>query len=581
MATRSTDALPPESELPRRGAIARETYELRERAEAIATERAAAPHDVDGASSPEATARAIHELRVHQVELELQNEELRRAHLELDDLRARYFDLYEQAPVGYCIVSGQGLIEEANLTAATLLGTPRAALTGKSIYGFVVREDRDRFYLLRKHLLRGEPSRIAWELRMLKGDGSHFWARIEATAARSTGDLQALRVVIVDVSDRKRAEVALTESERVLRLSEAQMQMAQEIGHTGSWVYDVETERGWASAEGFRIFGYPPVARFCSLDEIERCIPERDRVHRALDALLGEGRAYDLEYLIHPADGAPPRMLHSVARLERDDLEAPLAVVGFVQDVTESREAQAKLQRLAGALTEANRLKDVFTDVLRHDILNPVGAIKLSIELLLEQESDAQKSRVLRRARQSAMNLVEMTENAAKLALVVAGEASQFVEADPVAVLRLVLPDFEHKLREKGMTLADHACSEGIRACFNPILKDVFANLISNAIKYSPADSQIDLAIGKHGESWVFSVLDRGPGVPDEYKKSVFNRFERLDKKGVKGSGLGLAITKEIVIVHGGEIWVEDAPGGGSRFVVRLPLNPPGRNEAT
>jgi signal transduction histidine kinase len=233
----------------------------------------------------------------------------------------------------------------------------------------------------------------------------------------------------------------------------------------------------------------------------------------------------------------------------------------------------AERARLAAELTEADRLKDIFTDVLRHDILNPVHAIMLLTTLLLEMESDTKKADLLHKVRRSTMNLTEMTVNAAKLATMTACQSLECFASDPVQVMRSVLPDLEHRFVEKNITLADHAGS-GFPARFNPMMKDVFANLISNAIKYSPDGTRVDVDVEDRGVSWVLSVKDQGNGVADEHKQRIFNRFERLEKEGVKGSGLGLTITKEIVRLHGGAVWVEDNPAGGSIFLVELPKTP-------
>jgi PAS domain S-box-containing protein len=113
---------------------------------------------------------------VHQIELEMQNEELRRAQAELDVTQARYFDLYDLAPVGYCTLNEKGVIQEANLTAALLLGVARKALVGKPIFRFIVKADQDIYYLHRKQLFEtGQPQ--ACELRMKKTDGTSFWAQ--------------------------------------------------------------------------------------------------------------------------------------------------------------------------------------------------------------------------------------------------------------------------------------------------------------------------------------------------------------------------------------------------------------------
>jgi PAS domain S-box-containing protein len=193
---------------------------LRRQAEAAARENATPPENSE-ALSPEETRQILHDLRVHQIELEMQNEDLRRTQLELSAAQARYFDLYDLAPVGYCTVSESGLILEANLTAATLLGVTRSALIKQPLTRFILKEDQDLYYLHRKQLFKtGKP--LACELRMVKRDGVSFWARLEATAAQApstpatgltTDGALHQRTVLSDISERKRAEEALRQSE--------------------------------------------------------------------------------------------------------------------------------------------------------------------------------------------------------------------------------------------------------------------------------------------------------------------------------------------------------------------------------
>ncbi len=185
--------------------------ELRRRAEEMIPGRPLQALDNLEALSPEEIRRTLHELRVHQIELELQNEELRQAQAELDAARARYFDLYNLAPVGYCTVSEQGLILEANLTAAALLGVARSALVQQPLTGFILPEDQDVYYLYRKQL-PGTAAPQACELRMVEADGMPFWARLETSVAETGGGAPVYRVVMSDISGRKRMEEALQEA---------------------------------------------------------------------------------------------------------------------------------------------------------------------------------------------------------------------------------------------------------------------------------------------------------------------------------------------------------------------------------
>jgi PAS domain S-box-containing protein len=155
--------------------------------------------------------RLLHELQVHQIELEMQNETLRQNQDELAAMRDRYVDLYDFAPVGYMTLTAVGMIEEVNVTAVKLVGAERKDLLQRRFTSLVIAEDQDRC----KELLRGvtdhaEPRRI--ELTMQRRDGSVFQAQLDcATRKVGAGDT-ALRIALTDISERKQAEAAMQES---------------------------------------------------------------------------------------------------------------------------------------------------------------------------------------------------------------------------------------------------------------------------------------------------------------------------------------------------------------------------------
>jgi len=183
---------------------------LRWRAEEIAREQGVpSPKDLTTLSRAEAL-KLIHELRVHQIELTMQNDELCRAQAELNATRERYFDLYNLAPVGYFIVSHEGRILETNFTGVTLLGVPRAALVKQPITRFIFKEDQDVYYLHRKQLLATGRAHTC-ELRMVKTDGTAFWVRLTATTqdpsiGSARGAAPVSRVVLSDISEQKQIE---------------------------------------------------------------------------------------------------------------------------------------------------------------------------------------------------------------------------------------------------------------------------------------------------------------------------------------------------------------------------------------
>jgi len=193
-----------------------------------------------GMLSPEETRQMIHELRVHQIELKMQNDELRRAHAELEATRVRYFDLYNLAPVGYIIVSREGLILEVNLAAVNLLASARAVLIKKPIKRFILEQDLGIYYQHRKQLwVTGKPD--ACELRMVKNDGTTFWARLTATVTRDpltnssgqdTGGALVSRVVLSEIGKRERVEQEKSELEVELQQAEKHRPSGRKTGRS-------------------------------------------------------------------------------------------------------------------------------------------------------------------------------------------------------------------------------------------------------------------------------------------------------------------------------------------------------------
>jgi len=151
--------------------------------------------------SLEETQILLHDLRIHQIELEMQNEELRLKQLELETAKARYFDLYDLAPMGYLTFNAQGLIYEANLSAATMLGVTRTVLFRDLMAKFLFHKDQEIYYHHRKKLLEtGEVQ--AWDMRLMRADGSTFWANLQSTPLHN-GEYS---IVFSNIDDRKRAE---------------------------------------------------------------------------------------------------------------------------------------------------------------------------------------------------------------------------------------------------------------------------------------------------------------------------------------------------------------------------------------
>jgi PAS domain S-box-containing protein len=157
--------------------------------------------------------RLLHELQVHQIELEMQNEELRRAQIELEESRDRYVDLYDFAPVGYVTLDKKGFIVEANLTAARLLGKDRKSLIKQPLSRFIPADEQARYYLYRRQVLATAAAH-SLETPLLGKDGTTFYALLKGVAVfDDKGALICTREIISDITERKLTELALRKSE--------------------------------------------------------------------------------------------------------------------------------------------------------------------------------------------------------------------------------------------------------------------------------------------------------------------------------------------------------------------------------
>jgi PAS domain S-box-containing protein len=201
----------------------RKLDELRRRAK----ERLASEGGDSQENSGDEVRKLLHELRTYQIELELQNDELRRVQEELVETRDQYIDLYDFAPFGYLTLSEKGVIVKANLTLADLLGEERGALHGQSFTRFIFHGDQDRFYTNFKAFI-ASMDRLVFDLRMQRRDGDWFWAKLECVP-RTKAEMSGIhiRIALHDITDAKRLENEIIKTKKL----EATALLAGGIAH--------------------------------------------------------------------------------------------------------------------------------------------------------------------------------------------------------------------------------------------------------------------------------------------------------------------------------------------------------------
>jgi PAS domain S-box-containing protein len=246
-----------------------------------------------------------------------------------------------------------------------------------------------------------------------------------------------------------------------------------------------------------------------------------------------------------------------------------IAVTTILRNITEIQWAELGLKKYIEDLEEANQMKDLFTDIMTHDLLSPAGAIKNSVELLLEDAEGEEREflDVIEWGADKQIEIIKLTSMLSKL------ESPGEIERRPIDlrdVIGMAVKETKHRFEKAGMKVENNVKAP-VKVNASPIIEEVFLNLLTNVSRYAAEGKKAVIEATEEDESYTVSVKDFGPGILDNNKDDIFERFRRREKKGVKGTGLGLAIAKRVVEIHGGRIWVEDNPEGGAVFKVSLP----------
>jgi len=293
------------------------------------------------------TAQLIYDLRTHQIELEMKNEELRQAERALTDARDQMTDLYDFAPVGYATISDKGIILQANLTLADMLGVERSGLMQQRFSTFIAPQDCDQWYLYIVDLLR-QRERGACELSLLHSDGSIIASRLESLRMDLDGKV-TVRIAITDISERQRAEQALIRQEaQYRRIFENMVDVYYKtdmVGHIAFVSPSCLSQTGYTQQE---LLGRQ-MSDFYA-DPVQR--------KQLLDLLQQQGQVNDFEVtLVHKNGTSRTASVTSYLLFDADG--QAIGVEGIVRNITARKQAEEALRLSEERLNLAQRLAHI------------------------------------------------------------------------------------------------------------------------------------------------------------------------------------------------------------------------------
>jgi PAS domain S-box-containing protein len=557
-------------------------------------------------------------LRVRLVEMERQNQELRRTQARLETSKEHYADLYDLAPVGYCTMDLAGHLQEINLTGAVLLGAPRIALVGRPLSSVAPLEDRGPLHAHLKRCLE-EKVRVTSELTFSSdGRGTRTVQIISDAVQDESGATIGFRTILVDSSETKQLE------NKLRLLSEAGQALNSSLDYM-------------ATLEAVAHIAVPALADLCMVDVLgdaggierplvvfadsrkqkilaEKIKPLRVRSGRqTLQARVIESgepmqlsepsdriRERIVEDHAHPdamaAAGIRSLMVVPLFARGRTFGALTLAVVELNRRYSSSdlQLAQDLASRAALAMDNAQlyikaqraiTARDATLALVSHDLRNPLAVILMKASLMLKDpdtDRRAETRKFIESVRRAAERMNRLIQDLLDVSSIEAGRFS--IERKPQLVAPLVSGAVEamrvqaaaKSLRIDTILPAENRLAD----CDADRVGQVLTNLISNAIKFTEAGGTITVRVEPRTSDVCVSITDTGPGIPEPDLPHIFDRFWHAQRSARGGTGLGLSIAKGIVEAHGGRILVESAPGVGSTFFFTLPLARPQPGES-
>ncbi len=490
--------------------------------------------------------------------------------------------LFEISPETIIIIDNKGNVLNVNSRIYDWLGYEREELIGYNLFNFpfFANKYKNKNFDLSKNTIFSEIT-SAYELDFITKNGKKKTGSVHTVPIKNKNNkISGGLILISDITESKDAREEINKlsqfQDSVIDNANVWLSAMNLMGNVVIWNKAAEAITGYPREE---VLGRDSIWDWLKSDEEQY---KRDITTKGVSNIGGEVFSQNFETLIKRKDGNI-RTVSWDSRNILDNTENPIGSITLGLDITEQKKSEEEIKIQNAELKRLNRIKSDFLNVTSHELRTPMVAIKGYAQLLsdfsLGEITDKQKKAidvVLR----NTTRLNKLVQDILDVSRLESGTMKFLPEDTDISELtKEIAETMESSANSKQMKINTILEDNLPNLIIDPErVKQVLVNLVNNAIKFSPNNSDINIQVKKEVDCVLFEVQDFGRGIPKNKIEKIFDTFYQVDsandRKLMGGAGLGLAISRGIVVAHGGNIHVESRVNKGSTFKFTLPLKP-------
>lgn len=498
--------------------------------------------------------------------------------------KEQYDDLVSKIPVGIYLLRSHPdksfTLDFVSPRMAEMidLSVEKMIADARNIYEKIYPEDKENFINSNEEGIRlCQP--FDWTGRIVYKK-TIKWLHISSTPEVQTNGDVLWHGIMVDITEQKLAESSLVENERLLRDT-------QILAMLGSFVWDLKSDQWKSSTILDEIFGIDKNFTRSFKGWVSLIHPDFKKLMTdyVREDILVKHHKFDKEYrIVRPADGQV-RWVHGISELEFDKNKQPIKLIGTIIDITDRKNADDEIKKLnvslekrvierTAQLEAANHELQAFAYSVSHDLRAPLRAIDGFSKFVIEDygsKLDSEGQRLLGLIRSNTQKMDKLITDILALSRVTRGEQKK----SKIDMTKMAVSMFNEAAQAEVLEKLDFNIDDLPGAYADPTyIKQVWINLISNAIKFSSLKAKPEIKIGGYSDNGynIYFIRDNGAGFNPEYAHKLFGVFQRLHKANeFEGTGVGLAIVQRIILKHGGKVWADGEEDRGATFYFSLP----------